>query len=253
MLTLVFALSLFGTSQAAGQPAHDDIVDVAVGAGQFNTLVAAVKAAGLVETLRGDGPFTVFAPTDEAFSKLPRGTVEQLLLPENRADLVALLTFHVVSGRIPSDKLLSTTSAKTVNGKSLPIGLRIGNASVIQADVSASNGVIHVIDSVLMPEMPTSTTAAARDLIRTAIDRGAPLFNMGQTAACAAVYEVTVKALLQLDADLPDSAERPLRRALNRVQTTHDATDRAWMLREGLDAAFAALSPRRMMTTAAGH
>ena len=98
------------------------------------------------------GPFTVFAPTDEAFAKLPAGTVENLLKPENKDQLVAILTYHVVSGKIMSSDLLSTTSAPTVNGQSAPIGLRVGNANVIQADIDASNGVIHVIDTVLLPE-----------------------------------------------------------------------------------------------------
>jgi uncharacterized surface protein with fasciclin (FAS1) repeats len=154
ILLLVVATAAFSFSRADidREPANDDIVDVAVKAGSFNTLVAAVKAAGLVETLKGDGPFTVFAPTDEAFAKLPAGTVEDLLKPENKDQLVAILTYHVVPGEIMSSDLLSTTSATTVNGQKAPIGLRVGNANVIKADVDASNGVIHVIDTVLLPE-----------------------------------------------------------------------------------------------------
>ncbi|MFT5141534.1 MAG: putative surface protein with fasciclin (FAS1) repeats [Rhodothermales bacterium] len=133
------------------QSSEDDIVDVAVKAGMFNTLAAALDAGDLISTLKGDGPFTVFAPTDEAFAKLPAGTVEDLLKPENKDKLVAILTFHVVAGKIMSSDLLSTTSAMTVNGQSAPIGLRVGNANVIQADIIASNGVIHVIDTVLIP------------------------------------------------------------------------------------------------------
>ncbi len=129
----------------------DDIVDTAVKAGNFKTLAAALKAAGLVETLKGKGPFTVFAPTDEAFAKLPAGTVESLLKPENREKLTAILTFHVVAGKVMSTDLLTTTSAKTVNGAAAPIGLRVGNANVVKADIAASNGVIHVIDTVLIP------------------------------------------------------------------------------------------------------
>ena len=128
-----------------------DIVDVAIEAGTFKTLVAAVTAADLVATLKSEGPFTVFAPTDDAFANLPAGTVESLLLPENKQKLIDILTFHVVAGKIMSTDLLSTSSAKTVNGKMAPIGLRVGNANVIAADVMASNGVIHVIDAVLLP------------------------------------------------------------------------------------------------------
>ena len=129
----------------------DDIVEVAVNAGTFNTLAAALKAADLVDTLKGDGPFTVFAPTDEAFAKLPAGTVENLLKPENKQKLVEILTYHVVSGKVMSSDLLSTGSAKTVNGAKAPIGLTIAGSNVIKADIKASNGVIHVIDTVMLP------------------------------------------------------------------------------------------------------
>jgi uncharacterized surface protein with fasciclin (FAS1) repeats len=131
------------------------IVGVAAGAGQFNTLVAAVKAAGLVETLNGKGPFTVFAPTDEAFAKLPAGTVENLLKPENKEKLVAVLTYHVLPGELMAADV-RTTNAKTVNGKKLAIKVHdgkvtVGGANVVKTDIAASNGVIHVIDAVLIP------------------------------------------------------------------------------------------------------
>lgn len=150
MLMISFTAAFTAPKEVNEQPA-DDIVTVAINAGSFNTLAAALQAAGLVETLQGDGPFTVFAPTDEAFAKLPAGTVEDLLKPENKEKLTAILTYHVVSGKIMSGDLLSTTSAKTVNGQAAPIGLTVGNANVIKADVEASNGVIHVIDTVLLP------------------------------------------------------------------------------------------------------
>ncbi len=132
-----------------------DLVETAV-AGGFNTLVAAVQAAGLVETLQGEGPFTVFAPTDEAFAKLPEGTVERLLRPENKDQLVALLTYHVVAGKVNASEVVQLESAPTVQGASVAIstgngGVMINNARVTAADVEASNGIIHVIDTVLMP------------------------------------------------------------------------------------------------------
>lgn len=127
-----------------------DIVDVAIGA-NFNTLVAAVQAAGLEETLRGDGPFTVFAPTDEAFAALPEGTLASLLDPENIEQLQAILTYHVIAGEVMSTDLLSVASTATVNGQEATFGLRVGGANVTAADISASNGVIHVIDQVLIP------------------------------------------------------------------------------------------------------
>jgi uncharacterized surface protein with fasciclin (FAS1) repeats len=133
-----------------------DIVDTAVAAGQFTTLVAAVQAAGLVDTLKGEGPFTVFAPTDEAFAKLPAGTVDNLLKPENRAMLVAVLTYHVVPGRIMSSDIAGKTAdVTTVQGSTLAVnandGVKVNNATVIAADIETSNGVIHVIDTVVLP------------------------------------------------------------------------------------------------------
>ncbi len=133
-----------------------DIVDTAIGAGSFNTLVAAVQAGGLVETLKGDGPFTVFAPTDEAFSKLPAGTVEALLLPENKDQLVSILTYHVIPGKVLSGDIAGRSmDVASVQGASLAVnatdGVKINNANVVQADVMASNGVIHVVDTVLLP------------------------------------------------------------------------------------------------------
>jgi uncharacterized surface protein with fasciclin (FAS1) repeats len=134
-----------------------DIVDTAVGAGSFNTLVTAVQAAGLVETLKGDGPFTVFAPTDDAFAKLPSGTVESLLLPENRDQLVSILTYHVVAGEVLAEDVVNLSSAATVQGSSVAIrvengAVRIDEATVVQTDILTSNGVIHVIDSVILPQ-----------------------------------------------------------------------------------------------------
>lgn len=133
-----------------------DIVDVAVAAGQFNTLAAALDAAGLVETLKGDGPFTVFAPTDAAFAKLPDGTVESLLKPENREQLVAVLTYHVVPGKVMAADVVKLREATTVNGSNVSIkvadgNVSIDNATVVTTDIAASNGVIHVIDTVILP------------------------------------------------------------------------------------------------------
>ncbi len=134
-----------------------DIVDTAVEAGNFSTLAAALQAAGLVDTLKGQGPFTVFAPTDAAFAKLPKGTVETLLKPENKDQLIAILTYHVVPGKVTADKVVKLTEATTVNGQRVEIKTNYGkvmvdNATVTATDVMASNGVIHVIDRVILPE-----------------------------------------------------------------------------------------------------
>ncbi len=153
---LTAALALPGTAAAQGYEAPKaDIVETAVAAGSFNTLAAAIEAAGLVETLKGEGPFTVFAPTDEAFARLPAGALDGLLA--DREKLAQVLTYHVVPGRVSSAGVAAMQSAKTVNGKKLRIEAEdgkatVGGATVTQADIAASNGVIHVIDTVLLPE-----------------------------------------------------------------------------------------------------
>lgn len=160
VLGAVFVVSLSLSLGAAAGPrpaANKDIVDTAVAAGQFKTLTAALKAAGLVDTLKGPGPFTVFAPTDAAFAKLPAGTVDDLLKPENKQKLVSILTYHVVPGKVMAAQASKMDSAKTVNGESLTIkamggSVMIDNATVTKADIACSNGVIHVIDTVLMPK-----------------------------------------------------------------------------------------------------
>lgn len=164
-LAVALALGLAAPLAFAAPPAADaampakaqaDIVDTAVAAGQFKTLAAALQAAGLVDTLKGKGPFTVFAPTDAAFAALPAGTVDELLKPENKARLVAILTYHVVPGSFPAARVAGMKSAATVNGDAVAIaatdgGVTVDGAKVVKADVMASNGVIHVIDKVLMP------------------------------------------------------------------------------------------------------
>jgi uncharacterized surface protein with fasciclin (FAS1) repeats len=157
LIAAAAVLTLGIVAAQAGKPAQKDIVDTAVAAGSFNTLAAALQAADLIATLKGKGPFTVFAPTDAAFAKLPAGTVEDLLKPENKAKLVEILTYHVVPGSVSSAQVVKMTSAKTVEGQSVKIstkngGVMIDNATVVQADILASNGVIHVIDTVILPQ-----------------------------------------------------------------------------------------------------
>jgi len=152
-LTVTIATALLSVPAFAG--GKKDIVDTAAGAGSFTTLLAAATAAGLVDTLKSDGPFTVFAPTDEAFAALPEGTVESLLLPENKAQLASILTYHVVPGKVMSGDLSDGMEAATVQGASVKIGTQGGvtvdAANVVSADIEATNGVIHVIDSVILP------------------------------------------------------------------------------------------------------
>jgi len=147
------------SAETAGAKA--DIVDTAMGAGSFNTLVAAVKAADLVDALKSEGPFTVFAPTDEAFAALPEGTVEALLLPENKDQLISILTYHVVAGEVPASVAVTLEDAETLNGQSFHLKVKkdalfINDAKVVEADIKTSNGVIHVIDKVLIPAPASS-------------------------------------------------------------------------------------------------
>jgi len=154
-LALLAALGLM-IGSASVRAADENIVDTAVAAGNFTTLVAALKAAGLIGTLEGPGPFTVFAPTDAAFAKLPAGTLDNLLKPENKAQLIQILTYHVVAGKMTSGQLTKLNEAKTVNGQMIPVKLSgrtvsVDGADVATADITASNGLIHVIDAVMLP------------------------------------------------------------------------------------------------------
>ncbi len=160
-ISVLLILTTLSINVMAGGHGHHnkkkDIVDTAVKAGSFTVLVAAVKAAGLVDTLKGDGPFTVFAPTDAAFAKLPEGTIETLLKPENKQMLADILTYHVVSGKVNAKDVVKLDSAKTVQGNNVHIMVKNGgvvlndNSNVVKTDIATSNGVIHVIDTVIMP------------------------------------------------------------------------------------------------------
>jgi len=158
ILVTFFVTSAFQVNPNSSLTAENDIVDLAVQTDILSTLVAAVQAGDLVEVLKGDGPFTVFAPTNEAFAKLPAGTVETLLKPENKAQLVAVLTYHVIPGKVYSKDLKDGMKAKTAQGAEITISLKDGsamvnNATVAAADIEASNGVVHVIDTVILPPM----------------------------------------------------------------------------------------------------
>ena len=167
---LLTPTALAGDCSATAKADGKDIVDTAVAAGQFRTLAAALGAAGLVDTLKGEGPFTVFAPTDEAFARLPEGTVENLLKPENRDALAGILTYHVVAGDVRAEQVVGLSGAATVNGQRVDIsvsdaGVMVDGASVVKTDIVCSNGVIHVIDNVILP--------SSNDLVATAASAGA--------------------------------------------------------------------------------
>lgn len=156
VITALLAMGTMATAAPKSNTGSKDIVDTAVAAGSFQTLAKALQAADLVDSLKGPGPFTVFAPTDEAFAKLPAGTLDNLLKPENKNQLRAILTYHVVAGDLPAAKVIGLSSVKTLNGEEVKITaaggkVMVNNAHVVKADIPASNGVLHVIDTVILP------------------------------------------------------------------------------------------------------
>jgi len=238
-----------GTSAAVLAGKHDasdkpDIVATAVQAGSFKTLAAALGAADLVGVLQGAGPFTVLAPTDEAFAKLPAGTVESLLKPENKAKLQAILKYHVVAGRVSAKQVAGLDTAKTVAGPEVKISLvdgqlRVNQARVVKTDIGAANGIIHVLDQVLLPPDESkpaagTTRTSADEVVGLAIERGVPLFNHGNAEACAAVYEVAATGLAGRH-DVPQKARARLNQALAESRKQMDWSARAWTLRRALD------------------
>lgn len=234
-------------------PESKPLLTIATEAGTFNTLAAAIKAAGLIETLSGDGPFTVFAPTDKAFAKLPKETLQSLLKPENKEKLQQILTYHVVAGRVYSDAVLQKGSLKTVaglrvNGALTDGQLRINQSNIISGDIQAANGVIHVIDEVLIPDERISAIQPAMEYIELAIDRGVPLFNHGQQRACAAVYELAAEGLLQWRG-LPAEVSPVLEKALGQARSAHNSSKKAWALRYGFDEAYSIMSNQMQMTS----
>ncbi len=267
VLTLVvFCLPLFATGQVK------NLLQTAESAGTFKTLLAAIRAAGLSNTLQGEAPLTVFAPTDDAFAKLPAGTIQNLLKPENRERLKALLTYHVVSGKIKSNALLTTNSTKTVNGARLPIGLTVQNARVLQTDIIASNGIIHVIDAVLIPPDPLSETRnndrqqtrhegetyseeqfntshvqgaktdfrRAKNQIEQSIARGSEVYNKGDASACAALYIQTAKNLI-VNEPLTNAIQTRLEQAIQAANHNQRPNERAWLMRRTLEMVYEAL------------
>jgi len=229
-------------------PATDNIPATAVKAGTFKTLVAAAKAAGLVDALSSKGPLTVFAPTDAAFAKLPKGTVESLLKPENKDKLAAILKYHVVAGAVYSDQALELGEAKTLQGSSVTIGVKGGKAKVNDAnlvalDIEASNGVIHVIDSVLLPPKSKKVTAVeARKMIEDVVAKGSHMYNTGHHAQCASLYEQAARKMVAYGDRMTPIAHSSLNHALSQASRTQCQTTRAWVLRGGLDQAYASMS-----------
>ncbi len=228
-------------------PSSDNIPTTAAKAGKFSTLIAAAKAAGLVDALSAEGPLTVFAPTDEAFAKLPAGTVESLLKPENRDKLASILKYHVVSGRVYSDDAVAAKSAKTLQGQTIKIAVEngkamINNAKLLKTDIDASNGVIHVIDAVLLPTAKQEVSRhEARQMIEQSVSRGVKLFNSGHHAACADVYLSTARKMMSYGDQMPPAVMTSLTDAVAEAEHVSCPTQRSWTLRHGLDRAYYAM------------
>ncbi|MEM8781737.1 MAG: fasciclin domain-containing protein [Planctomycetota bacterium] len=225
--------------------APGDLIEVGTAAGDFKTLGAALEAAGLIDALRGDGPFTVLAPTDAAFAALPDGVVETLLKPENKGLLTSVLTYHVVPGNVLAAQAAAAGEAETLNGTEVSFAidngrLEVNDVNVIATDVRASNGVIHAIDAVLLPpgfELPddhAKRAASVDQIIELAIKRGVPLYNHGHHGACAAIYEVALLALTS-HPQMDDAGRSLAMRTLKDGRNSHGMDARAWAFRRGLD------------------
>lgn len=234
-----------GDVEVADVKCGQTIVDVAKAAGGFRTLLAAVTAAELAGVLAGEGPFTVLAPTDEAFAKLPAGTVDTLLLPENREQLVALLKNHVIAGRVTLAKALEVREAASLQGSKIAFNFQdgrvlAGGAALTKVDIAASNGIIHVIDQVLIPATTETGPLSASELIELAVQRGVPIFNDGDVAGCAAIYEVTCEALRTME-NVTQESRKVLAKALKAARAESSARQRAWILRGAIDTTLASL------------
>lgn len=254
----VASLAVLAFMAGAAQAGHHkergkNIVETAAQAGQFETLIAAAKAAGLAGALRGDGPLTVFAPTDDAFNSLPAGTIENLLKPENKETLARILKFHVLAGRVGSGSLADGVRVETLAGPAARIsaaekGFTIEGAKIVATDIDASNGVVHVIDRVIMPPETMSRRQAA-GMINAAIERGVPMFNHGNADGTAMIYEKTARALLN-NADLNRMERKRLERGLQSSEHSANARESAWQLRYALDDVIDSLmSGDRAMTS----
>ena len=234
----------------AQEPAGNSLLGVAKKAGNFNTLIAAVKAAGLSDVLGGEGPFTVFAPSDEAFAALPAGTVESLLKEQNLDKLRAILSYHVISGKVSAGDALNAKSAEPLGGGALEFGIRDGAfrvnaATVLNADIACENGVIHVIDAVLLPPSDSSKgESAGMDpgaLIEDAIERGVPAFNKGDHAGCAKIYRVCLEEIAA-DKRVGEKVRNAMKQVLVAAGSVEGDRDRAWLYRHALDHAYGSVA-----------
>lgn len=250
-LGLMVAVSCtLGAVSPVSANAKLDIVDTAASAGEFSILVKAIQAAGLQDALKGDGPFTVLAPNDEAFRRLPKGTIANLLKPENKEQLVSILKYHVIAGKVEGANAVSLKQADTLAGLPLSLSFKnaalyVNDAKVIATDISTKNGVIHVIDSVLIPNIvqPDSESVACENILKEAVDVGVDLFNDGDPKSCAAVYAIALKAVWMAEPSSLDASERKaIESALAKVKKSKDTKKNAWTLRYAINATMVNLS-----------
>ncbi len=237
-LWLLLVATTLTAPAIAGHHKNSDIVDTAASAGTFETLIAAAKAAGLAGALKGDGPLTVFAPTDDAFGTLPAGTIETLLKPENKDQLATILKYHVIAGNIGSSALADGARLETLAGIDAVIsetenGFNIENARIVSTDIDASNGIIHVIDRVILPPTQMSRTESAR-AIQAAIERGVPMFNHGNAQGTVVVYRAVAEQLMR-EGGLSAEERARLDIGMTEAADSRDARASAWKLRYALD------------------
>ena len=226
-----------------------DIVDTAIEAGSFNTLVSAVQAAGLVETLKGDGPFTVFAPTDKAFEKFWPDTLKNLLKPENKDKLQMLLTYHVIPGKVNAKKARKLDTVEPLSGGSFELSvinndLFINYAKVVKANIKTSNGIIHAIDSVLIPNVVNQTASIqpsnTDQIIINAIHKCVPMYNSGHHSTTAALYmKAGDKILDQCPSSACSSSMSKIKTAMQQATATDCSTSQAWIMRNAFDEVLA--------------
>ncbi|MGB6220592.1 MAG: CIA30 family protein [Haloferula sp.] len=231
----------------------NDIANVAKRAGKFKTLLAAVEAAGLSDALSSEGPLTILAPTDEAFAALPKGTIESLLKKENREQLTKILSTHAIKGKVSAGDALNAKSATALSGEALDFAIedgsfKVNGSTILKTDIDCDNGVIHVIDKVLLPEKKTmpknksraATSPSTSDRIEAAIERGVPIFNKGDHEKCADIYRQCLTNIAN-DESIDPAVRQALSSLIERADKT-DATERAWLLRSGLDRVYEAVT-----------
>ncbi|MEM7365617.1 MAG: fasciclin domain-containing protein [Pseudomonadota bacterium] len=249
-LTLPAMAGHHASHEKKGTQHHSaNIVETAAAAGQFETLIAAAKAAGLAGALSGDGPLTVFAPTDEAFGALPAGTIESLLKPENKQQLAEILQYHVIAGKVASDALADGAALEMLSGGFARVtqsenGFTIEGARIVATDIDASNGIVHVIDRVIMPA-PRMSRADVMNLIDMAIGSGAPMYNHGNPRGTVDVYSTAARSMLTASSDLTSDEKARLMQGLSESMDLTDPREQAWRLRYALDDVSQSLMPMK--------